>query len=350
MKYRELGRTGLHVSAIGFGTWGLGGATGGSVSYGPASDDESRSALRAAAESGVNFFDTADLYGFGHSEKLLGEVFRESHTNILIASKAGFRDAQTQDFSLEHLRQSLEGSLKRLGRDWIDLYQLHSPPLNILRSRPETIDLLRRFQREGKIRAWGVSARSPDEARSMIEEFEVPCVQVNFNLTDQRARENGLFELCGRSGVGLIIRTPLCFGFLTGEYASGVQFDPMDHRSRWSPEQVQRWREANDTFRFLFATDPDATPAQIALRFCLSYPGVSSVIPGMLTPAHARENVAAGEFGPLLPADLLRAEERYQTQNFFSAATPQKRMTLCAKSVVVAVGTRYNGLLDVLSI
>jgi aryl-alcohol dehydrogenase-like predicted oxidoreductase len=326
MKYRPLGNTGLRVSEIGFGTWGLGGDNGGAVAYGPANDETSRTALRAAGDLGINFFDTADLYGFGHSEELLGEVFSPGRESVVIATKGGFVDGAKQDFSSAHLRRALEASLTRLRSDHVDLYQLHSPAIATLRERPEIIELMAELHAAGKIRAWGFSARSPEEARQAIEEFDAPCVQINFNLTDQRAVTNGLFDLCQQRRVGVIVRTPLCFGFLTGKYDNDSSFAVTDHRSRWPAEQRQRWREANDVFQFLSAANPSDTPAQLALRFCLSFPAVSTVVPGMLTDMHVRENVAASDHGPLLDEQLQRVMQLGMTTEFFvgRASTPSR--------------------------
>ena len=304
MNYRALGGTGLRVSEIGFGTWGLGGNAGGSFSYGPADDNVSRAALQSALDQGVNFYDTSDLYGFGHSEEILGETFAGCRDRVVIASKGGFVDAVKQDFSAAHLRSALENSLRRLRTDYIDLYQLHSPAVAALREQPEIIALLEEFRAAGKIRAWGFSARSPEEARVAVEEFFAPAIQVNFNLTDQRAQSGGLFALCQKQKTGVIVRTPLCFGFLTGKYSSKQNYDAADHRSRWSPEQLQSWEQANDVFAFLFKANPGDTPAQIALRFCLSFDAVSTTIPGMLTVAHVLENAAASG-RPALPVDQL---------------------------------------------
>jgi len=317
MNYRALGATGLRVSEIGFGTWGLGGDAGGSVSYGPTNDETSRAALRCARAEGINFFDTADLYGFGHAEKLLGEVFGKSRDEVVIASKGGFVDAVKQDFSVAHLREALEKSLRRLRSDCVDLYQLHSPAVATLREQPEILELMNEFRTSGKIRAWGFSARSPEEARVAVEEFNAPCLQVNFNLTDQRALSSGLFDLCRRRQVGVIVRTPLCFGFLTGKYSSARGFDAKDHRSRWSPEQLQRWESANRAFQFLFEANPDDSPAQLALRFCLSFDAVSTIIPGMLTDAHVRENAAASNRGLLSAEQIKQAVQVGATTEFF---------------------------------
>ncbi|MCX6896249.1 MAG: aldo/keto reductase [Verrucomicrobia bacterium] len=307
MNYRPLGNTGLRVSEIGFGTWGLGGDGGGAVAYGSTDDDTSRFALRSAFDLGINFYDTSDLYGFGHSEELLGEVFGSCRDKVIIASKVGFVAGGKQDFSAAHIRAALEQSLRRLRTDYLDLYQLHSPSLTDLREQAEIIPLLDELRAAGKIRAWGLSARSPEDARIAAEEFNPPCLQVNFNLTDQRALQNGLFDLCCQRQIGVIVRTPLCFGFLTGKYSGAQSFDPFDHRSRWSPEQLQRWSQANAAFQFLFAANPSDTPAQLALRFCLSFDAVATTIPGMLNNPHVLENAAASGRGALSAEQVRRA-------------------------------------------
>lgn len=317
MNSRPLGNTGLRVSEIGFGAWGIGGNVGGSVAYGATDDRASEAALRRAVELGVNFFDTAAFYGCGHSEELLGKTLGPVRDRVLLATKVGILDAAgRQDFSPEHLRGSLEGSLRRLGTDQVDLYQLHSPPLATLAGDERIVATMESLVREGKARAWGISARSPDEARQAVERWPVPCVQVNLNLLDQRAIESGLLDLCATRGVGLIARTPLCFGFLTGRYED-LQFDADDHRRRWPPEQVRRWGEAWRLFAAGLIERQPQTPAQLALRFCLSHPAVSTVIPGMLTSAHVEENAGAAGLGVLAAADLGAIAEIYRGNTFF---------------------------------
>jgi len=318
VKTRPLGQTGLHVSEIGFGTWGLGGDVGGSIAYGPADDRESLRALRRAFEAGIAFYDTADLYGSGHSERLLGEAFAGSRDRVVIATKAGIVSTRgEQDFSPAHLREALTASLKRLGSDHADVFLLHDPPIALLDQQPDLIRLLETFQRDGRIRAWGISVRSPDDALVAVARFGAPVIEVNFNLADQRARQNGLLELCARRQTGCIIRTPLCFGFLTGQYAADAAFDPADHRRRWLPEQRQRWAEAGQAFSAAVAPVAGQTPAQVALRFCLSYSGVSTAIPGMLTPAHVDDNAGASRLGPLSEHERRRLEELYEQHDFF---------------------------------
>lgn len=318
MRYRRLGSTGIRVSEIGFGAWGIGGNAGGAVAYGPTDDRESTRAIRAALDRGVNFFDTADLYGFGHSEAILGSALRGVREHAVIASKAGMLDSQgRQDFSEQVLREALDRSLSRLGSDYIDLYQLHSPPLETLRRDAGAVEALERFRREGKIRAYGISARSPDDAAAAIREFGFPCVQVNFNLADQRAVENGLFALCERAGAGVIVRTPLCFGFLTGKYDAQTEFQSSDHRNRWSAAQRRRWAEATGLFLAALRGKTLHTPAQIALRFCLSFGAVSTVIPGMLTAGEVEENTQASDLGALDPDDCGALLEVYRGGRFF---------------------------------
>ncbi len=318
MKTRPLGQTGLHVSEIGFGTWGLGGDVGGSIAYGPADDRESLRALRHAFEAGITFYDTADLYGSGHSERLLGEAFAGLRDRVVIATKAGFVSARgEQDFSSAHLREALTASLKRLCTDYADVFLLHDPPIALIDQQPDLIRLLETLQRDGRIRAWGVSARSPDDALVAVTRFGAPVIEVNFNLADQRARQNGLLDLCARQQTGCIIRTPLCFGFLTGQYTAETSFDPSDHRQRWSLDQRRHWTAAGQAFRAAVAPVAEQTPAQVALRFCLSYPGVSTAIPGMLTQAHVDDNAGASRMGPLSEEERRRLEELYEQHRFF---------------------------------
>src|SRR5262249_11959223 len=152
------------------------------------------------------------------------------------------------------------------------------------------------FKREGVVRAIGISVRSPQDGLRAVKKFGIECVQVNFNMTDQRAIDTGLWTLCERQQVGVIVRTPLCFGFLTGKYSGGFQFDASDHRSTWSRDQIALWAKAHEVFSSVCQTNTQ-TPVELALRFCLSYPVVSTVIPGMLNNLQVEENVRAGNLG-----------------------------------------------------
>ena len=313
MNTRPLGRTGLHVSEIGFGTWGLGG-----TAYGSADDCESLRALQHALDTGITFYDTADLYGSGRSETLLGQAFAGARDRVVVATKAGIVSASgEQDFSPAHLRDALTASLERLCTDYADVFLLHDPPIALLEQQPGVIRLLETLQRDGRIRAWGVSVRSPDNALVAVTRFGAPVIEVNFNLADQRARQNGLLDLCANRQAGCIIRTPLCFGFLTGQFAADTAFGPADHRRRWSHEQRQRWADAGRAFSAAVTPVAGQTPAQVALRFCLSYPGVSTAIPGMLTASHVDDNAGASCLGPLSLEERRRIEELYEQHRFF---------------------------------
>ncbi|MBI3044313.1 MAG: aldo/keto reductase [Betaproteobacteria bacterium] len=317
MRYRALGRTGLEVSEIGFGAWGIGGDAGGAVAYGPTDRAESLTALRAALDRGITFYDTADFYGHGRSEELIGEAFAGRRGEVVIASKAGLLpDGKHHDFSPGHLRRSLESSLRRLRTDYVDLYQLHGPPPGAFSD--ETLDALQSLQREGKARAIGLSARSPEEGRAAAGRFGFACLQINFNLLDQRAAERGLFDLAAREGTGIIVRTPLCFGFLTGRYTARDPFHERDHRGRWSADQRERWASAPERFAALISELPGQSPAQFALRYCLSYTCVSTAIPGMLTASHVEENAGASALPPLDEAERARIAGIYRQSSFFA--------------------------------
>lgn len=313
MRQRQLGRSGVAVSEIGFGAWGIGGNKDGAVAYGPTDEAQSLDALSAAFDAGINFFDTADLYGFGESERLIGKAFTGRRDRVVIASKGGMLDPQgRQDFTPAHLATSLEESLKRLRTDYVDLYQLHGPGLDQVGALIGPMDALRR---EGKARAIGISLRAPEDGRRALDLYPFDAVQVNFNLLDQRAVDSGLMDLCRERGAGIIVRTPLSFGFLTGGYSATQQYDASDHRSRWNVEQRKVWASAYELFSGIKGRVD--TPAQFALRFCLSFDAVSSVIPGMLTRAHVEENAAASQGPALGAAEIRRIGEIYHSHRFF---------------------------------
>ena len=317
MRYRQLGATGIRVSEIGFGAWGIGGNAKGAVAYGPADEDESRNALLRAVELGINFFDTSDFYGFGHSEEVLGRALRPVRSSVVIATKVGLLNAAgDQDFSATHIERSLEASLRRLQTDYVDLYQLHSPPLELLKSDSGIVGTLKRLQAAGRIRAFGLSLRAPDDGLEAVRDLGFNCLQVNFNLLDQRAVENGLFDLCSRRNVGVIVRTPLVFGFLTGRYSATADFDPFDHRRRWSPGQLERWASAHHLFTALIDSKNGETPSQFALRFCLSFDCVSTAIPGMLKAEHVIENSEASGLGRLAQPVCGRIAGIYREHGF----------------------------------
>jgi aryl-alcohol dehydrogenase-like predicted oxidoreductase len=299
VKYRPLGRTGLTVSEIGFGAWGIGGRTSGTTSYGDTDDATSLAALRRALDCGITFFDTSSAYGDGHSEALIGEAFSGRRDKVVIATKAGYDSwDQPPDFSPAAVVASADRSLARLRSDYLDLLQLHNPPVEALREGA-LLDALARLQKAGKIRAWGVSAKSPAEAIEALVEFGAPVVQANFNMMDVRAVDSGLLDQAAQFGAGFIGRTPLCFGFLSGTIGRDTVFPPGDHRLGWSRAQLDNWIDGAKDLLAAVQAQPGREAVQAALRFCLAQPPISTVIPGILTAAEAEDCALASEAGPL---------------------------------------------------
>jgi aryl-alcohol dehydrogenase-like predicted oxidoreductase len=317
MRYRLLGKSGLRVSEIGFGAWGIGGATPGPTSYGHTNDVTSCAALEKALDEGINFFDTSNVYGDGHSESLIGRVFCSRRSDVIIATKAGFADyASAPDFSAAAIQKSVDSSLGRLNTDYIDLLQLHNPSAEFLREHPETLDLLARLQLDGMIRAIGVSVKSPAEAFQLLDLFPFQAVQANFNMLDIRAIECGLIEKLDTLGVGFIARTPMSFGFLSGTLTGEEEFPPEDHRSRWPREQIRLWADGARDLHACCIESIDTPAHKVALRFCLSYAVVSTTIAGMLNPEEVAVNAQASGAGPLSQESCARIEALHKTRLF----------------------------------
>lgn len=301
MRMRRLGKTGLEVSEIGFGCWAIGGNA-----YGKVDDRESLEALETAWSGGVNFFDTADTYGEGHSESLLAKFLKgKPRDQVLIATKAGWdfypedlkqccatadsgprnSGGHRKNFDSDYLRFACEQSLSRLGVDHIDLYQLHNPALEQIRSG-DPVSALETLKREGKIRAIGISVHREEEALAAIEDPRVESLQVIFNILDQRMAEH-VFAEAEKRNVGMIAREPLASGLLTGKYPPSHEFPKTDHRRRWSSEKREwDWQKVQvirHVLGNLLAVGDSGRAAQAALEFVLSFPAITSVIPGAKT-------------------------------------------------------------------
>lgn len=300
MQYRRLGKTGLHVSEIGFGGWSIGGRD-----YGPTYDRESLAAIRRALDLGVTFFDTADMYGDGRSERLFGEALSGLAGKVVVATKGGYDVARglVKDFSRQHLEAAVAGSLKRLKVDVIDLYQLHNPSVDLLKSS-ELFEIVEDFQRRGLIRHYGVSVSDAESARLVMARGTAATVQVVHNLL----RPHILHAIASdveRTGIGVIARTPIEYGILSGKYKVGAHFHATDHRAtRWTPEQFAALLQRVESFRFLVRGDVNSL-AEAAVRYVLTSPLVSTVIPGIKTPAQIEEFVAASD-PPYLTQDQLQ--------------------------------------------
>jgi len=319
VQYRTLGSTNLRVSAIGFGGWGIGGRTVGETSYGDVDDRVSAAALDAAFASGITFFDTAPAYGNGHSEHMIGSVFADRRDQIVLATKAGQEHwGQGPDFAAESMLCSIERSLKRLNTDYIDLLQLHNVPIPYFRSNPEIASALDQLKEDGTLRAWGLSVKSPDDALLVLEDFDIETIQLNFNMLDTRAELGGFFALARSRNIGVIARTPLCFGFLSGAIDSDTVFPAGDHRNSWTTEQRAKWLEG--TAKVMAAVDnrsPGESHSETALRFCLTPEVVSVVLPGILTPEEAVMNARVGHLPPLSIQSYERVLEINRSTDFF---------------------------------
>ncbi|OGY66060.1 MAG: hypothetical protein A3A04_00645 [Candidatus Harrisonbacteria bacterium RIFCSPLOWO2_01_FULL_40_28] len=320
MRYKALGRgeIGIKISEIGFGTWGIGGLSrGGATSYGKTDDNESKRALQCAYDSGINFYDTSNIYGDGHSEELLGEVFKNRRDRIVIATKVGFVEhLKPQDFSINSMTESLDGSLRRLRTDYVDICQLHSPSLDQI-SLGVISEFVNKLKSQGKIRMFGISVKSPKDCRSAVLNFGAEILQVNFNMIDQRALDFDIFEFVNKLNIGLVLRTPLCFGFLSGKCLN-AEFGSDDHRSRWPKEQLDKWREAPNFF-IEIAKKMRLTLSQLAFRFCLDQVGTTTVIPGMITVEEVMENASVSNTHPLGPIILSEIRNIYLNHSFFIA-------------------------------
>src|SRR5712692_8761868 len=252
MQYRELGRTGIRVSVIGFGAWAIGGpaeASGTPLGWGRTSDDESLAAIRRARDLGITFFDTADSYGFGRSESLLGIVLSRIRQDVIIATKVGVVRTSTgelkKDFSRQHIFHAVDGSLKRLRTDYIDLYQVHNPTIDELKLE-DIQDAMERLQDAGKIRFWGVSVSTPEEGIEIMQRGWAHALQVLYNIFNQ-APGRVLFPLAKEKGYGIVARVPLASGLLTGKFRIDSVFPSDDVRQNFlTPRRLQEAIERVD--------------------------------------------------------------------------------------------------------
>jgi aryl-alcohol dehydrogenase-like predicted oxidoreductase len=298
MNYRPFGNTDLNVSEVGFGAWAIGGpAMAGDIpiGWGDVDDATSEKALKRALELGINFYDTADFYGLGHSEELIGKVFG-NRDDVLIASKVGHRLADDGsiflDYSREHILNSCEGSLKRLGRDTIDFYQLHTAKVPDLENG-ESIEAMEQLKREGKIRWWGVSLNTFNpgpEADFMFAHSTGHGFQLVLNIINQEAL--GIVDRAHKAGYGVIARMPLQFGLLTGKFTKATTFPDDDHRVfRLPPDILDESLDALEKV-WPIADKYGITKTGLAMSFILSFEGVSTVIPGIKTPEQAEKNTS----------------------------------------------------------
>jgi aryl-alcohol dehydrogenase-like predicted oxidoreductase len=318
MQYRELGRTGWKVSTISFGAWAIGGT------WGAVEDSDSLAALHRALDLGVNFFDTADVYGDGRSEQLLARLRRERREPFTVATKAGRRlnPHAAAGYNPENITAFVERSLKNLAVETLDLLQLHCPPTDVY-YRPEVFGILDDLTRQGKIRHYGVSVEKVEEALKAIEFPNVKTIQIIFNIFRQRPVEL-FFEQAEKRKVGILARVPLASGMLTGKFTAQSAFESGDHRAF---NRSGKAFDRGETFSGVdYAIGLEAvgqmrplvpqgmTMGQMALRWILMHPAVSCAIPGAKRPAQVEENAAAADLPPLAPAVMAQIQSVYDQQ------------------------------------
>ena len=317
MKYRLLGRTGWNISDISFGAWAIGGA------WGHVSDDESMKALHAAVDAGVNFIDTADVYGDGRSEGLVACLKKERKDEIIVATKAGRKLPKqiTEGYSRQNLTKWIDDSLRNLATDALDLLQLHCPPTDLY-YHPEVFETLDDFMKAGKLRHYGVSVERVEEAIKAVEFPNVQSVQIIFNCFRQRPAEV-FFRLAKEREVGVLARVPLASGMLTGKLRRDSKFEADDHRNfnrhgeafdvgeTFSGVDYELGLKAVEEIRALLPAGTSMT--QFALRWILMFDAVTCAIPGGKRADQVTENCRASDLPPLT-AETMAAVERIYSE------------------------------------
>ncbi len=315
MQQRSLGRTGWNVSDISFGAWAIGGA------WGTVSDEDALAALHKAIDSGVNFIDTADVYGNGRSERLIARLRKSRTEEIVVATKAGRRlPRQTvEGYSRQNLTAWVEDSLRNLSTDALDLLQLHCPPTEVY-YRPEVFGILDDLVRAGKIRYYGVSVEKIEEALKAIEFPNVQTVQIIFNCFRQRPKEL-FFPRAKERRVGILARVPLASGLLTGKLQRNSTFEKDDHRNfnrhgeafdvgeTFSGVDLDLGLEAVEEIRKLLPAG--TSMAQFALRWILMFDAVTCAIPGGKRPEQVTDNCRASDLPPLTPQAMAAIKDIY---------------------------------------
>jgi aryl-alcohol dehydrogenase-like predicted oxidoreductase len=318
LEYRDLGRTGMRVSEISLGTWAFGDG------WGTVGEDDALGALNRAVDLGVNFLDTADVYGDGRSEKLIGRLLKDRpNDEILVATKAGRRldPHAPEGYDYDNLSDFAERSLNNLGVEALDLLQLHCPPTEVYR-QDSTFEALDRLQEAGKVRNYGVSVEKVEEARMALDYPGVVTVQIIFNIFRQKPAEE-FFPLAEERNVGILARVPLASGLLSGKMRADRVFSEDDHRNfnregqafdrgeTFSGVDFETGLRAAEELKDLV---PEGnTLAQFALRWILMHPAVSCAIPGGKNPSQVEDNVAAVEMPPLPDEVMQRAREIYDS-------------------------------------
>ena len=295
MNLRPFGATGMQVSEIGLGAWQLANPEWGI--------NDRNEALRIVAQSlvaGCNFFDTAPGYGRGVSEDLLGQALASARKDVIICTKFGYSPEGVANFNTDNIRPILEGSLRRLRTDYVDILLLHNPERELMDGRTATqYQELEKLKTEGKIREYGVSLDWKVELEMVMETTSSNAIELMYNVFYQEPRE--AFSMAQERGAGLIVKVPLDSGWLSGRYRGNTTFT--DVRRRWSPDVIARRAALLEQFAAL--VPPGVSLAHAALQYILAHPAISTIVPGAKTVAQALDNFAAAD--SRLPADVVRA-------------------------------------------
>lgn len=337
MEYRELGQSGIIVSAVGFGVWTL--STGW---WGDYTDADAVALLRRARDLGVTFFDASDSYGNGRAEEQLGAAFGDD-PDVVIATKVGYdfythaaeRRGQReipQDFSPAYIRRACEESLRRLGRDRIDFYQLHNPKMDAI-ERDETFACLDDLVREGKVHAYGVALGPAigweEEGVRAARERSIAGMQIIYNLLEQDPGRVQI-DACRTAGAGVIARVPHSSGLLEGRYTEDTVFPENDHRRHRPRSWLVNGLKKVEQLRFLTDARPGATIGQIALRWILSDPSVASTLPNIYDEAQLVEFAGACDVAPLTDGELARVQALYEANFGLEPAVENARAAASA--------------------
>lgn len=321
MEYRSFGKKSDKISEIGHGTWTMGGM------WGPRDDREAIDSLIRGLDKGINFIDTAFVYGDGHSESLIASALKESKKEAFIATKVppknhrwpGKAEYKIQDtFPRDHILEYTEKSLKNLRRDCVDLQQLHVWHDNWFEFQDEWLEAAKTLKESGKIRYFGVSINDhdPNSALKMVESGYVDCVQVIHNIFDQ-SPEDSLYPLCRKMGVAVIARVPFDEGSLAGALTPGMEFNKKDWRRLYfTPDRLAETLRRLEPIRAI-ADKEGLTLPTLALKYCLSDPAVTTVIPGMKSKNHVAENTTASDGKPLSAWALAELKKHRWPRNFY---------------------------------
>lgn len=300
---RVLGKSGIEVPTISLGLWAIGGNE-----WGRTDDRNSLETIEAALEAGVNFFDTADVYGVGRSEKLLGQAMRGRRERFIVASKigwTGFDDQRGQSAydTVDKLVAGVESNLRRLQSDYIDIMQSH------ISFREGTMEVFvegfQKLQKEGKIRAYGVSTSDFEYLKAFNADGQTATLQIDYSILN-RTPEADIFPYCQENGIGILVRGPLAMGILTGKFNPETRFEEGDFRRRWheNPEEYEIFLNDLEKVEKLRELAKDRSLAQLALQFSIAHPAVTTAIPGAKTPRQFHENLKAALLPDLTEADM----------------------------------------------